>query len=81
VRSLLSDFRKFETLSAFADDLDHYTLEKIVNGLKLNSFLSQVKYSPMSIQDQLALFSTLSTGGLQALLNHQVSLFVNFYQR
>ena len=58
----LAQFRELEGFAQFASDLDADTKRQIDLGQRLTEVLKQPQYSPMEVEDQIAVIFAVSNG-------------------
>jgi len=79
IKQIVNEYKDLEALSSFASDLDKRTVEKLKLGKKLTTFLCQVKNQPLSLYDEIILFSLMRMGCLKKLGYGEVTRFGSFY--
>lgn len=63
----LAQYRELAAFSQFATDLDEQTKARIVRGQRLTELLKQPQYSPMSLEDQVAVLIAGTQGAFDEL--------------
>jgi len=79
LRLELAQFRELEAFSRFGSDLDKSTLQRITRGERLRETLKQKQWSPMAVEDQVAIIFAATKGYLDELSLNQVQEFESDY--
>jgi F-type H+/Na+-transporting ATPase subunit alpha len=72
----LAQFDELQAFSQFASDLDAATQKQLARGQRLREILKQPQYSPLRVEDQIALIYSGTKGYLDTLPVDKVKLFV-----
>jgi F-type H+/Na+-transporting ATPase subunit alpha len=68
----LAQFRAMEAFAAFASDLDKATQNQLARGRRLVELLKQPQYSPLKVEEQIAVIFAATNGYLDAIPENQV---------
>jgi F-type H+/Na+-transporting ATPase subunit alpha len=71
----LAQFRELEAFSAFASDLDAVTQAQLGRGRRLVEVLKQGQFSPVRVEDQIAIIFAASNGYLDKISDKEVVRF------
>lgn len=74
----LAQFREMEAFSQFASDLDPATQKLLARGARLTELLKQPQYSPLQVEEQVAVIYAGVKGYLDKLPVNQVGAFEQF---
>jgi len=72
-----AQYRELEAFSKFGSDLDPATMAVLDKGIKNVEILKQNQYSPMKVEDQVAIIYCGTKGLLKSVPVHKVKLFEN----
>ncbi|HUT49484.1 MAG TPA: F0F1 ATP synthase subunit alpha [Alphaproteobacteria bacterium] len=75
----LAQFREMEAFSQFASDLDASTQQLLARGARLTEILKQGQYSPLPVEEQVAVIFTGVRGYLDKIDANQVTRFEEQY--
>jgi F-type H+-transporting ATPase subunit alpha len=75
----LAQFREMEAFSQFASDLDAATQQLLARGARLTEILKQGQYSPLPVEEQVAVIFTGVRGYLDKVEVNQVTRFEEQY--
>jgi len=75
----LAQFREMEAFSQFASDLDAATQQLLARGARLTEILKQGQYSPLPVEEQVAVIFTGVRGYLDKIDANQVTRFEEQY--
>ena len=79
LRLELAQFRELEAFSRFGSDLDKATLQRITRGERLREALKQKQWSPLPVEDQVAIIFAATKGYLDELPLNRVQEFESDY--
>lgn len=71
----LAQFREMEAFAQFASDLDASTQKLLARGQRLTQLLKQPQYSPLSVEEQVAVIFAGTKGYLDGVAVDQVGVF------
>jgi F-type H+-transporting ATPase subunit alpha len=71
----LAQFREMEAFSQFASDLDAATQRLLARGSRLTELLKQAQYSPLAVEEQVAVIFAGVRGYLDRIPVNQVTAF------
>jgi F-type H+-transporting ATPase subunit alpha len=71
----LAQFREMEAFSQFASDLDQATQRLLARGSRLTELLKQPQYSPLPVEEQVAVIFAGVNGYLDKIPVNQVTAF------
>nr|YP_009551211.1 ATP synthase CF1 subunit alpha [Vischeria sp. ACOI 3415]QAA12140.1 ATP synthase CF1 subunit alpha [Vischeria sp. ACOI 3415] len=72
----LAQFDELQAFSQFASDLDAATQRQLARGQRLREILKQPQYSPLSVEDQIALIYSGTKGYLDELAISKIKPFL-----
>ncbi|MEE9162679.1 MAG: F0F1 ATP synthase subunit alpha, partial [Candidatus Neomarinimicrobiota bacterium] len=75
LRLELAQFRELEAFARFGSDLDKSTRQRITRGERLREVLKQNQWSPMPVEEQVAIIFAATKGFLDELPLDRVQLF------
>nr|YP_009240340.1 ATP synthase CF1 alpha chain [Gymnochlora stellata]BAU62474.1 ATP synthase CF1 alpha chain [Gymnochlora stellata] len=73
----LAQFAELEAFSQFASDLDQATQNQLARGKRLKELLKQPQYSPLSLDEQVAIIFSGTSGLLDELPVEKISSFLS----
>ncbi len=71
----LAQFRAMEAFAAFASDLDKATQQQLARGRRLVEVLKQGQYSPVKVEEQIAMIFAATNGFLDAYPEADVKVY------
>lgn len=72
----LAQFAELEAFSQFASDLDKATREQLARGQRIREMLKQPQFSPLPVEEQVAIIYTCTNGYVDDLALEQVQPFL-----
>ncbi|AKI96783.1 F0F1 ATP synthase subunit alpha [Kosmotoga pacifica] len=75
LRLYLAQYRELLTFAQFATDLDQATQRQLIRGEKLTELLKQVQYTPMPVEEQIAVLYAGTKGFLDDIPTERVLAF------
>jgi F-type H+/Na+-transporting ATPase subunit alpha len=72
----LAQFSELEAFAQFASDLDKATQNQLARGQRLRELLKQSQFSPIPVEEQVALIYTGTNGHLDDIDAAQVTKFI-----
>jgi len=81
----MAQFRELEAFAQFASDLDPETKKQIERGQRITELLKQPQYSPMAVEDQVAVIYAVNSGFFDTIPVKDISAsekkFVDFMHK
>jgi len=71
----LAQFRAMEAFAAFASDLDKATQQQLARGRRLVEVLKQGQYSPVKVEEQIAMIFAASNGYVDSIPETDVKVY------
>lgn len=71
----LAQYRELESFSQFTADLDEVTKKQITKGEKLTELMKQPQYSPMELEEQVAVLYVATEGYIDQLSTDKIAKF------
>lgn len=71
----LAQFRAMEAFAAFASDLDKATQQQLARGRRLVEVLKQGQYSPVKVEEQIAMIFAASNGYVDSITEADVKVY------
>jgi F-type H+-transporting ATPase subunit alpha len=71
----LAQYRELESFAQFTADLDEATKKQLIKGEKLTELMKQPQYSPMELEEQVAIIYIATKGYIDQLPTEKIALF------